>query len=256
MPRRAAKLQSLYTTSMCTVSTSHTHSHLDRYLGPRVTEIKSYVNTWRRHRGKQSFHNVPSGFQGCFLFPMSQTIFRLLKTNGSQIWANNISHKLKCDEAGKIILIMCKHLPTSSIMDWNVFEIAQDMSKHCSWHSKSKNDMILTKKFTRGLRVRYEVRIIWIPYNFIEVLSMRSHSYYSCRDATLYNSPLLRCEEPGISSPARTEKLFGCTKISFRLQFIFTSYFFFPLKSFSWICFSIFWRVRYCQLSGRCFRQT
>lgn len=59
-------------------------------------------------------------------------------------------------------------------MDWNIFEIAQDKSKHCLWHSKSKKDVILPKKFKRGLRGRYEVKSIWIPYSFSEILSVGS----------------------------------------------------------------------------------
>lgn len=107
------------------------------------------------------------------------------------------------------------------------------------WHSKSKKDVILPKRFKKGLRGRYVVKSIWISYSLTEILSMGSHNYKFCRDAPLHNYPLLRCEKTQISRPARIQKLFVCIKISFRF-FSLLPNLIFSLKSFSWISFSIF----------------
>lgn len=168
----------------------------------------------------------------------------------------------KCDEACKIVLIICKHLATLPIMDWNTFEIAQDMSKDCSWHSKSKNDMILPKRFTRGLRVRYEARIIWIPYTFIEVLW--DHIVITLVEMLPYITLLYwGVKSLGFLGQQELKSYLDALKLALDCNLFLLPDYFFSLKSFSWIHFSIFlkskilpavWKMLQTDLTNNHFR--
>lgn len=62
-------------------------------------------------------------------------------------------------------------------MDWNIFEIAQDKSKHSLYDIPNPRKMWFCPKcLKKGLRGKYEVKSIWIPYICTEILDMGPHN--------------------------------------------------------------------------------
>lgn len=142
-------------------------------------------------------------------------------------------------------------------MDCNIFEISQDKLKHW-FYSKPKKDVILPKRFKRGSEAGMRSRAFEFP-TAAQKYFLEDHTIISLLGMLPYITILYwGVKRLRFLVWQKFKSYLYALKLAldFNIFFLLPNLIFFPLNPLVGLVFLFFWRATYCQLSGKCFRQT